>query len=67
MLCVLLDRLTGDEAFGELADQMASDREARGYAPGRPAARHGTRLGPAISFGRVAPYPPVNPALGRAA
>jgi hypothetical protein len=63
----LLGRATGDPIFTQLGDQMARDRQASGYVPGRPSARHGPQLAPASSSGRVAPYPPVNPALRRAA
>lgn len=64
----LLGRMTGHSFFTELGDAMAEDRRSRSRVPGRPATRRmgvGTVDAPVTR--RLAPYPPVTPALQRAA
>lgn len=64
----LLGRMTGDPFFSELADAMASDRGPRRKVPGKPAqSRDGAVLNDAPHVLRLAPWPPVAPALERAA
>ncbi|MFV2062227.1 MAG: D-glucuronyl C5-epimerase family protein [Chloroflexota bacterium] len=64
----LLGRMTGDSYFTELGDALDRDASSRGYVAGRPAAqRRVKRIGSAPVKWRIAPYPPVMPALERAA
>jgi hypothetical protein len=64
----LLGRMTGDPWFARLSKRMAGDRRPEGHVPGRPAV---SGPGPVLSRAprrfQVAPYPPVMPALRRAA
>jgi hypothetical protein len=64
----LLGRMTGDPWFTRLGIAMASDAPPVGHVPGRPAVRS---VAPSLSTAprqrQMAHYPPVRPALERAA
>jgi hypothetical protein len=64
----LLGRMTGDPYFSELADAMASDRTPKRRVPGKPGeSRLRTVPSSAPQSRRISHYPPVAPALERAA
>lgn len=64
----LLGRMTGDPFFTELGDTMAADRAPRPVVPGQPAAGgSGAVLSGSPRGLQEAHYPPVLPALRRAA
>jgi hypothetical protein len=63
-----LGRMTGDPYFGELAGAMASDRTPKRRVPGEPGeSRLRTVPSRAPQSRRISHYPPVVPALERAA